>query len=84
MADLTAAEALRRHEAELRRLPDVTGVGLGEDATGKEVLVIFVRQGVDPDAMRARVPAQLDGYQTELRPEIRVFPGQQPEGETNE
>ena len=83
MNEPSAAEVLRRHEAELRRLPEVSGVGLGEDADGKEVLVIFVRQGVkNLDAMRARVPEELDGYRTELRPEIRVFPGQK-EGETD-
>ncbi len=84
MSYVTAAEVLRRHEAELRRLPDVSGVGLGEDAEGKEVIVVFVRQGVeDLDAMRARVPEELDGYRTEIRPEIRVFPGQQQEGVTD-
>ena len=84
MSDVTAADVLRRREAELRRLPDVSGVGLGEDAEGKEVIVVFVRQGVeDLDAMRARVPEELDGYRTEIRPEIRVFPGQQQEGETD-
>lgn len=78
MTEISAPEALRRHEAELRSVPGVTGVGLGEDDVGREVIVIFVSQSVqDLDAMRARVPEALDGYPTEVRPEIRVFPGQE-------
>jgi len=62
-------------------VPGVSGVGLGEDNEGREVIVIFVSQSVqDLDAMRARVPEVLDGYRTDVRPEIRVFPGQE-EGE---
>ena len=67
MTDVPAPEVLRRHEAELRSVPGVTGVGLGEDNEGREVIVIFVSQSVH-------------GYRTNLRPEIRVFPGQE-EGE---
>jgi hypothetical protein len=82
MNDLSAAEVLRRHEAELRRLPDVTGVGVGEDADGREVIVVFVREGVDDlEAVRARLPEVVDGYGTEVRPEIRVYPGRYDEGE---
>jgi len=81
MTDVSAPEVLRRHEAELRSVPGVTGVGLGEDNEGREVIVIFVSQSVqDLDAMRTRVPEVLDGYRTDVRPEIRVFPGQE-EGE---
>jgi hypothetical protein len=75
-----APEVLRRHEAELRSVPGVSGVGLGEDSEGREVIVIFVSQSVqDLDAVRARVPEVLDGYPTNVRPEIRVFPGQEGE-----
>jgi hypothetical protein len=82
MNDGSAAEVLRRHEAALRRMPGVAGVGLGEDAEGREVIVIFVREGVeDLDAIRARVPAVLDGFSTDVRPEIRVYPGRYKEGE---
>jgi hypothetical protein len=83
MTEVPPDEVLRRHEAELRSVPGVTGVGLGEDHEGKEVIVVFVSQDVqDLDAMRARVPEVLDGYRTEVRPEIRVFPGPE-EGEEN-
>jgi hypothetical protein len=74
----SAPEVLRRHEAELRSVPGVTGVGLGEDDEGREVIVIFISQSVrDLDAIRARVPEVLDGYRTDVRPEVRVFPGQE-------
>jgi len=59
-------------------VPGVTGVGLGEDDEGREVIVIFISQSVqDLDAIRARVPEVLDGYRTDVRPEVRVFPGQE-------
>jgi hypothetical protein len=74
MTDAPAPEVLRRHEAELRSVPGVTGVGLGEDSEGEEVIVIFVSSVEDLDTMRARVPEVLDGYRTNVRPEIRVFP----------
>jgi hypothetical protein len=78
VTEISAREALRRHEVELRSVPGVTGVGLGEDDAGREVIVIFVSQSVqDLNAMRARVPDVLDGYRTDIRPEIRVFPGQE-------
>ena len=78
----SAADVLRRYEAELRGLPDVTGVGLGEDAEGREVIVVFVREGVDDlDEVRARVPEVVDGYGIDVRPEIRVYPGRYNEGE---
>ena len=84
MDEGSAAEVLRRHEAELRRMPGVTGVGLGEDAEGREVIVIFVREGVeDLDAIRARVPVVLDGFGIDVRPEIRVYPGRYQEGENH-
>jgi hypothetical protein len=79
--DVTAAEVLRRHEAELRRVPDVAGVGIGQDEEGREVIVVFAREGVeDLGDIRARVPEELDGYRTVIRPEIRVFPGRSDEG----
>jgi len=79
MTDAPAPDVLRRHQAELRSVPGVTGVGLGEDSEGREVIVIFVSQSEDLDAMRTRVPEVLDGYRTDVRPEVRVFPGQEGE-----
>ena len=81
MCEVIAAEALRRHQAELLGLPDVSAVGLGEDDEGSEVIVVFVRSGVsDLDGVRSVVPAELDGYRTDIRPEIKVFPGREEEG----
>jgi hypothetical protein len=84
MAEAAARDVLRRHEAELRRLPDVSAVGLSTEEDGREVIVVFVRQGIeDLDVVRDLVPAELEGYRTEIRPEIRVLPGHQEEGEAN-
>jgi hypothetical protein len=45
------------------------------------VIVVFVSAAAeDAAAARARVPAELDGYRTDIRPEIRVFPGHDQEG----
>jgi hypothetical protein len=82
-SDVTAAEVLRRHEAELLALPNVTGVGLGQDTQGREVIVVFVRPGAeDLEEVRARIPGELENYRTDIRPEIRVFPGRHEEGGT--
>jgi hypothetical protein len=81
---VTAAEALRRHEGDLLRLPGVAGVGVGQDGAGKEVIVVFARSDVDDlGAMRTHVPEELDGYRTDIRPEIRVFPGRKEGGTGN-
>jgi hypothetical protein len=78
---VTAAEVLRRHEAELVQLPGIARVGLGQDEEGEEVIIVFARSDVqDLDAIRAHVPEELDGYRTDIRPEIRVFPGRNQEG----
>jgi hypothetical protein len=83
LSRLPASEVLRRHEAELRQLPEVSGAGLGEEENGEEVIVVFARHGVENlDAVRALVPAELEGYRTQIRPEIRVFPGPEQEGDS--
>jgi hypothetical protein len=64
---------LRRHEASLLRLPNVTGTGIGEK-DGKEAIIVFVRRKVPESSLRPSeiVPKTLDGYQTVVRQEIRV------------
>ncbi len=73
---MTIGDVLRKHEAELVRLPDATGVGIGEK-DGEEVIVVFVSQEDTSAAerLRALLPETLDGYKLDVRPEIRVFPG---------
>ena len=66
-------EVLRSKEAMLRRLPNVTGVGIGEEG-GKEVIIVFVRQKI-PESQLSNseiVPKRLEGYETDVRPEIKV------------
>lgn len=76
MSKASASEVLRRHEARLRDVPEVRSVGLGEDSDGNETIVAFVGHSVDDlDAVRALVPTELEGYPTEIRPEIVVYPG---------
>jgi len=65
--------ALRLHETRLLGLPNVTGTGIGERA-GKEVIIVFVKQKVPESSLRPSdvIPKSLEGYQTDVRQEIRV------------
>jgi hypothetical protein len=74
--------ALKKHEAALMGLPNVTGVGLGE-ADGKEVIVVFVKQKVPESQLgeSAVVPKRLDGFETDVRSEIRVGQDERPDRE---
>jgi hypothetical protein len=64
---------MRRHEAQLMRLPNVSGIGIGE-RNGKEVVVVFVRQKVEESVLRKQdlIPETLEGYETDVRTEISV------------
>jgi len=76
MSKAPASEVLRRHEARLRDVPEVRSVGLGEDGDGNETIIAFVGRNLDDlDAVRALVPTELEGYPTEIRPEVVVYPG---------
>ncbi len=48
------------------RLPNVTGVGIGEK-DGKEVILVFVRQKMPESELQSRdiIPKKLNGYETE-------------------
>jgi hypothetical protein len=72
-------EVLRRHEADLTRLPDVSGVGIGEK-DGEEVIVVFTTHDDSAQQRLTSVlPETFDGYEIDVRPEIRVFPDQLPQ-----
>jgi hypothetical protein len=76
MSKAPISGVLRRHEAQLRTIPEVRSVGLGEDSRGNDTIIAFVGRDVDDlDAVRALVPTELEGYPTEIRPEIIVYPG---------
>jgi len=55
------------------RLPNVTGVGLGEKR-GKEVIIVFVKQKVPESQLErsAVIPKELEGFETDVQLEIRV------------
>lgn len=56
-----------RHEEQLMRLPNVTGVGIGEK-TGKAVIKVFVTHKLPESALRPQeiVPRSLAGYATDV------------------
>jgi hypothetical protein len=64
---------VRKYEQELLRLPNVTGVGIGEKK-GKEVIIVFVKRKVDERGLGPSeiVPRILEGYETDVKEEIRV------------
>lgn len=65
-----------KHEEQLMRLPNVTGVGIGEKA-GKPVIKVFVTHKVPESDLRSReiVPRSIDGYETDVE-EIGVLTAQ--------
>jgi len=66
----------RKHEEQLMRLPNVTGVGIGEKA-GKEIIKVFVTQKVPLSALQPQevIPKMLEGYETDVE-EIGVVMAQ--------
>ena len=56
-----------KHEEQLLRLPNVTGVGIGKKA-GKLVIKVFVTHKVAESALRLQdiVPKFLEGYETDV------------------
>lgn len=56
-----------KHEERLLRLPNVTGVGIGEKAE-KAVIKVFVTQKVQESALGPQevVPKTLEGYDTDV------------------
>ena len=66
----------KKHEEKLMRLPNVTGVGIGEK-TGKAVIKVFVTHKVPESALRPQeiVPELLEGYESDVE-EIGVVTAQ--------
>ena len=60
--------AKTKYEQLLMRLPNVTGVGIG-DRGGKPVIVVFVTQKVPASALEPQevVPKSLEGFETDVR-----------------
>ena len=56
-----------KHEEKLMRLPNVTGVGIGEKG-GKEVIKVFVTDKVPESSLRPDeiIPKSLEGYEVDV------------------
>ncbi|MBI4528833.1 MAG: hypothetical protein HY695_33980 [Deltaproteobacteria bacterium] len=65
-----------KHEEQLMRLPNVTGVGIGKKG-GKEVIKVFVTHKVPESALQPQevVPKRLEEYDTDVE-EIGVVQAQ--------
>lgn len=65
-----------QNEESLMRLPNVTGVGIGEKA-GKTVIKVFVTHKVPESVLRPQeiIPKSLEGYETDVE-EIGVVTAQ--------
>lgn len=57
----------RKYEDQLMRLPNVTGIGIG-DREGSEILKVFVTQKVPESELKPEeiVPKVLNGYETDV------------------
>lgn len=73
---MTIEAVKRKYEEQLMRLPNVTGVGIGEKA-GKTVIKIFVTHRVPESSLQPQevVPKTLEGYETDVE-EIGVVTAQ--------
>lgn len=74
---MTIEEVTKKHEKHLLGLPNVTGIGIGEK-DGHPVVLVFVRKKLPESALAAGdiVPKTLEGYETDVQPEIRIGPNQ--------
>ncbi len=63
----------KKYEEQLMRLPNVSGVGIGEKS-GKEVIKVFVSHKLPESSLRPQdvVPKMLEGYETDVE-EIGVI-----------
>lgn len=70
---MSIESVMRKYEAQLIRLPNVTGVGIGE-RKGKEVIIVFVRRKVSEAVLQPSeiIPKALEGYETNVEEEIRI------------
>ena len=68
--------AMKKHEEQMMRLPNVTGIGIGKRA-GKDVIKVFVTQKLPESALEPDeiIPKTLEGYQTDVE-EIGVVTAQ--------
>ena len=67
---------IKKYEAQLMQLPNVTGVGIGKKA-GKEVIKVFVTHKVPKSDLQPHevIPKTLEGYGTDVE-EIGVVMAQ--------
>lgn len=65
-----------KHEDRLMKLPNVTGVGIGENK-GKAIIKVFVTHKVPESELRPQeiIPKSIEGYETDVE-EIGVITAQ--------
>lgn len=70
---MTIEKVMRKYEKHLMKLPNVTGVGIGEKE-GKEVIIVFVKKKLPESVLQPQdiIPKSLEGYETDVQVEIRV------------
>lgn len=61
--------AMRQHEDELRRLPNVNGIATSKDDSGNDVIVVFVEQKLPEDSLQPEqiIPKSIEGYPVDVR-----------------
>ena len=66
---MTINEVKEKHEAELMRLPNVIGVGIGK-RFGRDVITVLVIRKVPPAELQLHesIPQIIAGYETDVVP----------------
>ena len=70
---MSIEEVLKRHEAKLLSLPNVTGTGIGEKK-GKKAIIVFVKRKVPLSQLKPEeiIPREIEGYETDVMIELKI------------
>jgi hypothetical protein len=66
-------DVMEKHQEQLMTLPDVVGVGVGEDDNGRPVIVVMVKAVTKE--LKSNLPANLEGFnvKVDVTGEISAF-----------
>ncbi|HEV8284484.1 MAG TPA: hypothetical protein VGQ09_09245 [Chitinophagaceae bacterium] len=70
---MTISEALHKHEAELKGLPNVVHTGIGYK-DGKEIILVFVNKKIAEQQLEKKeiIPHNIEGFETDVQLEIKI------------
>lgn len=70
---MNIATVLKKNEARLLKLPNVTGVGIGEK-NGKEIILVFVTHKVPESKLdiHQRIPKRIEGFEVDVKVRLLI------------